>query len=187
MKNLVIKICVFTFIFILSMSMAAFAQDPDVENGKRSFHPEIQAGPEYDFRKTTWGMSIDEVKASEEKKPDGTGSMGKEEGVFVDYLAYFDISLIGENSQLMYFFSKDKLIEADIHFFNDSEGERLVDKMTSIFGSPQYDNLTEDGTAHFYGWQLGNTKLVLSTYLVKKQKNTPNATLTILDASQLEW
>ena len=155
------------------MSMAAFAQDPDVENGKRSFHPEIQAGPEYDFRKTTWGMSIDEVKASEEKKPDDERFL-KDMEEFSYSLSYIDVIFVNYNCQLMYLFDEGKLTTAELFFLKEPKSpnaEQLKQALESKFGTPQYDNVSEEQDIHFLGWSFENSKMVLMEYL----SGRPNA------------
>lgn len=55
----------------------------------------------YDFRKTNWGMSREQVKATEDKKPD-FNNIG-------DFCLWHKVTINGKDFTCFYFFLKDKL------------------------------------------------------------------------------
>ena len=98
-----------------------------------------QGGQPYDFRKTRWGMSIEEVKRSENSKPtDGINA-----GRFY-FLHYVD-TVVGLKVELNYTFEEHLLINAK-YIFNDNISEaiepieyfnRIKDSINKEYGDPR--------------------------------------------------
>lgn len=103
-----------------------------------------QDGQPYDFRKTRWGMSIEEVKRSENSKPaDGT-----KVGRFY-FLHYVD-TVAGLEAELNYTFEENLLTDAK-YIFNDNLSKeiepteyfnRIKDSINKEYGEPiQYSEV----------------------------------------------
>jgi len=112
-----------------------------ITNGQE-IRQEISSGNEkYDFRKTNWGMSKEQVKATEDKKPDI-----ESEGM----LAY-EGTISGKNFVYIYFFSEDKLhttsgsISTGEHTNKNlyiGDYEELKETLTKKYGKPTLDKVT---------------------------------------------
>lgn len=104
----------------------------------------------YDFRKTNWGMSKDQVKKSEKTNP-----LFQEENGF----AYADINVAGMNSDVYYYFNNDSLYQAiygitDDKYMNKTkyidDYERIKQTLTDKYGKQVedivhwYDDLWRD-------------------------------------------
>ena len=168
-----------TFAFCTS-GFASFAGAEPVYN------PEILAGPEYNFRKTTWGMTREKVMSTENKKPDDVGSVTIE-GINFDYLTYFDIPFHNYTGQLVYLFHEGELVNIDIHFFDHPKiGKELASVCTSIWGQPTRDEYDKDNDVLYSYWELNDTKILLISYLTRsKSVKTPgDATLRIYRSLQ---
>lgn len=95
----------------------------------------------FDFRKTTWGMSIEQVKATEDAKLDIEGD---------SELGYSGIKINGKDFICVYFFLEDKLYRSgygllgkhsnDNLYINDYEN--LKEALTKKYGKPRFDKVT---------------------------------------------
>lgn len=146
-----------------------------------AYNPEIAAGPEYDFRKIRWGMSIEEVKASEKENPDDERTLERK-GPFSYSIIYYDIDWIGNVGQLIYLFAGGKLVQADMHFMDGQAADMIVLACTEVLGAPKYDNISKDKKSYFYGWTAGKTKIILNKNLVE---NSASVTLTFLPSQEI--
>ena len=97
--------------------------------------------PEYDFRKTRWGMSRDEVKANEPSKLAFENENSIEYTVFIDDL----------QAQTSYKFQDDKLIRAGYYFpkeYDDKNEyietyEKIKEMIMEAKGPPALDKVVE--------------------------------------------
>jgi hypothetical protein len=136
-------------------------------------------GNKYDFRETNWGMSKEQVKATEDKKPD----------IESDGMLAYEETTSGKNFVYIYFFSEDKLhttsgsISTGEHTNKNiyiDDYEELKETLTKKYGKPTLDKVTwkndlykndeqDWGTAISVGhlayeasWETSTTKIDLS-------------------------
>lgn len=93
----------------------------------------------YDFRKTNWGMNKEQVKATEDKKPDF------DEDTFVEY----KVEISGNDFKCVYNFLQDKLYSS-IYIFNGThtnkndyiyDYENLKEILIKKYGKPKADEI----------------------------------------------
>lgn len=130
-------------------------------NSKEAFPsayvPEFRENSSYDFRKTRWGMSPDEVKAAENREP--TRSETKSSGVF--RVGYKDVDLFGVKIWLVYSFVDGKLWGAGYAKDKGLEGEfeKIAAKALAYYGDTK---LAKEDNISQYDWSQGeDTKVVL--------------------------
>jgi len=100
---------------------------------------ETKKAPEFNFRKTTWGMSHDQVKASEDKKPTGEKP---------DVVTYRD-ELDGIPAIVGYLFDGDKLTRAGYVMrgsYDDpnryiEDYSKVKESMIKTYGAPAQDEM----------------------------------------------
>lgn len=100
---------------------------------------ETKKAPEFNFRKTTWGMSRDQVKASEDTKPTGEKP---------DVLTYRD-ELDGIPAIVGYLFDGDKLTRAGYLMrgsYDDpnkyiEDYDKVKESMIKTYGAPAQDEI----------------------------------------------
>lgn len=94
----------------------------------------------YDFRKTNWGMSKEQVKATEDKKPD-----------FVDNtMLSYEVTISEKDFECAYLFLEDKLYGSGYLFFGEhtnknlyiDDYEELKEILTKEYGKPKIDKAT---------------------------------------------
>ncbi len=91
----------------------------------------------YDFRKTNWGMSKEQVKATENKNPDFED----------DAMLGYDVTISGKDFACMYSFLEDKLYESGYIFAGEHTNENLYiddyeelkETLTKKYGKPKMD------------------------------------------------
>ena len=132
----------------------------------------------YDFRKTNWGMSKEQVKATEDKKPDFEA----------DTTLGYDVTISGKDFACIYSFLEDKLYNSGYFFTGKhtnknlyiDDYEELKETLTKKYGKPKMDipglwknDLYKDDKSHWgmaisvghlaYGnsWETPNTKISL--------------------------
>ena len=132
----------------------------------------------YDFRKTNWGMSKEQVKATEDKKPDFEA----------DTTLGYDVTISGKDFACIYSFLEDKLYNSGYFFTGKhtnknlyiDDYEELKETLTKKYGKPKMDipglwknDLYKDDKGHWgmaisvghlaYGnsWETPNTKISL--------------------------
>ena len=152
--------------------------------GEQAFIPGIQAGPEFDFRKTRWGMTVDEVKASEGRGPDDEGNSETSAGTPYEYLTYVDIKFLGYQGHIVYIFDQEKLALIDVHFLNFSQKKQLLSRLEKRLGSPVFKNNNSERLISS-GWNFGNSKIIFRNYLIKTKYNR-SATITFYSAKKLQ-
>ena len=94
----------------------------------------------YDFRKTNWGMSQEQVKATEDKKPDF------EDNTMLGY----EVTISGKDFMCAYLFLQDKLYGSGYLFFGEhtnknlyiDDYEELKEILTKNYGKPKIDKVT---------------------------------------------
>ncbi|PKP55767.1 hypothetical protein CVT91_14760 [Candidatus Atribacteria bacterium HGW-Atribacteria-1] len=132
----------------------------------------------YDFRKTNWGMSKEQVRATEEKRPDFEA----------DTTLGYDVTISGKDFACIYSFLEDKLYNSGYFFTGEhtnknlyiDDYEELKETLTKKYGKPKMDfpgvwknDLYKDDKSHWgmaisvghlaYGnsWETPNTKISL--------------------------
>ena len=94
----------------------------------------------YDFRKTNWGMSKEQVKATEDKKPDF------EDNTMLSY----EVTISEKDFECVYLFLEDKLYGSGYLFFGEhtnknlyiDDYEELKEILTKEYGKPKIDKVT---------------------------------------------
>jgi len=94
----------------------------------------------YDFRKTNWGMSKEQVKAIEDKKPDF------EDNTMLSY----EVTISEKDFECTYLFLEDKLYGSGYLFFGEhtnknlyiDDYEELKKILTKEYGKPKIDKVT---------------------------------------------
>jgi hypothetical protein len=156
-------VCVVALALTLSCSVAAYAQQT----------PKI----EFDFRRTNWGMTRDEVKATEFGEPAESDE---------NLIVYTDVVGGYMEALVAYVFADGKLVQAKYLFLEEhadpsnyiSEYERVKQTLTLKYGPPKSDEeiwhnnthkdmLGEWGLAVKFGhlayragWETGTTEIV---------------------------
>ena len=111
---------------------------------------------EYDFRKTNWGMSIEEVKKSELKLEKSMWDLG-------NTLAYGRAMVLSKKVMIRYSFIDNKLIKAMYILMSEHTNKTdfitdytdFKDILTKKYGKPDYDTVSwknrlfEDDYAHW--------------------------------------
>jgi hypothetical protein len=98
----------------------------------------------YDFRKTNWGMSKEEVKATEDKKPDYDGDNVQ--------LSYYKVTISGKSGKdfsCNYYFVEDKLCSSIYGFSGEhtnknlyiDDYEELKEILTKKYDKPKIDKV----------------------------------------------
>jgi hypothetical protein len=91
----------------------------------------------YDFRKTNWGMSREQVKATEDKKPDFEA----------DTMLGYDVTISGKDFACIYTFLEDKLYNSGYFFTGEhtnknlyiDDYEELKETLTKKYDKPKTD------------------------------------------------
>ena len=94
----------------------------------------------YDFRKTNWGMSKEQVKATEDKKPDF------EDNIMLSY----EVMISEKDFECAYLFLEDKLYGSGYLFFGEhtnknlyiDDYEELKEILIKEYGKPKIDKVT---------------------------------------------
>jgi len=94
----------------------------------------------YDFRKTNWGMSKEQVKTTEDKKPDF------EDNTMLSY----EVTISEKDFDCAYLFLEDKLYGSRYLFFEEhtnknlyiDDYEELKEILTKEYGKPKIDKVT---------------------------------------------
>jgi len=94
----------------------------------------------YDFRKTNWGMSKEQVKATEDKKPNF------EDNTMLSY----EVTISEKDFECTYLFLDDKLYGSGYLFFGEhtnknlyiDDYEELKEILTKEYGKPKIDKVT---------------------------------------------
>ena len=105
--------------------------EQDIEQGVSS------ENEEYDFRKTNWGIGKEEVKATEDKKPDFED----------DTTLSYKVTISGKDFNCIYSFLKDKLYNSGYFFTGEHTNknlyiydyEELKETLTKKYGKPKSD------------------------------------------------
>jgi len=155
----------------------------------------------YDFRETTWGMSKEQVKATEDKKPDFEA----------DTMLGYDVTISGKDFSCIYSFLEDKLYNSGYFFTGEhtnknlyiDDYEELKETLTKKYGKPKTDipglwknDLYKDDKSHWgmaisvghltYGasWETSTTEI----YLMLSGDNYEISLILSYDSKELrEW
>ena len=124
------------------------------------YNPAFKAGPQYDFRKTRWLMTKEEVKASETDQIKEEGTFKNDE-VAGDYIAYPERNVLEYPAILGYLFQEGKLTITSYLYASYADiSADLLASYKETFGP--YDYVTTDGHTGDtkYTWDLGKNILV---------------------------
>jgi len=112
----------------------------------------------FDFRKSNWGMTIEQVKASEDKKPDFEGE------VTSGFVLSYEVQIDSKDYYCVYFFLEDKLYNSGYAFSknhtnkNDyiQDYEELKELLTKKYGKPSKKKLLSlyDREEIYWGYEL---------------------------------
>lgn len=202
MKILVVLFTLLSSTILIANSLEAITVDAKKvilhENGKWEYKKLENSSKKFDFRKTSWGMSKEEVKKSE------SGVIVKDDSV----LAY-NANIAGINSIVAYIFIEDRLVRAKYIFVQDYEDKNIYisnfqtfkNIITNKYDTPindqsywsneMYKNREDDwGTAialghlsYYSNWKSGSTdiKLTLSGNNYKFHFSTEYTSLELAD------
>lgn len=124
---------------LIGLSLFVFACSNDKQATDTPQAPQIdeEAVEKYDFRKANWGMSREEVMATEESEPIIVNENT------IDYSTV----IVNKQAQVGYTFKDDELIRAGFFFFGKFEDENeyiekynsLKEELTKVNGKPVID------------------------------------------------
>ena len=121
--------------------------------------PELQAGPEYNFRKTRWGMSVEEVIASEDME---VGMRGTEDDG-TEFIAYPQVRWGAHTASLEYFFDNNGLQMGKYFFYGQSNKIQFFNQIPvtvfSIYG--QCYSSERQGGYKIFAWDDGSSQIFL--------------------------
>ena len=113
MKNLLIKSSAAVFLATLFLFTSGIVATTHAEP---LYAPDLQAGPEYDFRKTKWGMSAEEVKATENMIVGREGILYPDDPRYT-FLIYPEVGFFEVLCSLSYIFDDNKLVSSKYSFY----------------------------------------------------------------------
>jgi len=160
--------------------------DGDATPGDTSAGGDDTDGPAYDFRKTRWGMSLSEVKSSEDADYVGAGTVGIGDEEYDTSLVYED-KIGGLDVTILYIFTNEKLSQAIYQFksrYSDPDTylvnfNKMVEAYKNKYGAPseveeeweneKYKNdpgkagqaLTEGHISYATTWQTLETEITV--------------------------
>ena len=138
---------------------------------------------EFDFRNSTWGMSVDEVAKSETAKFISGNFLLKYEDRVLGYLTtiYYSFDDVERLNSAMYSFKAEVQIES--HPYHD-EYSSIVASYTEKYGEPfpeeetVTDNESVSAVTHKTKWQTQTTDISVSLkYITSKEDGTVHAYL----------
>lgn len=125
----------------------------------QSICPNISYGEQYHFRKTKWGMTIEEIIEAEKPKKNRNIKMIKKTDY--DMLLYKDY-IAGFSSNILYTIREGKLTNAQCTILDINEGIEYFEKydilkefLTENYGKPVQ-------VAYYATWETSETKIILS-------------------------
>lgn len=135
-----LTLIIFT-LFIYACSNESTSNQAQTAQTNETGTQEIEIEEKYDFRKTKWGMSIEEVKESEDTEPI------EQSKNTLDYSTL----IYGREAQIGYTFNNDELIRAGLFFIPDPDtihGDidnylTIKDELTKVNGKPVLDTVKQ--------------------------------------------
>jgi len=129
---------------------------------------ELQAGPEYGFRKVRWEMSPEQVKKAETPKageetayPDGK----------INTLVYSGVECLGFECNLEYLFENGQLIAASYSLLPGQDYGEFKRKFEEVYGEYAFRFKLDNMERHF--WDVGGSEIYLEMPVSAKNENTP--------------
>lgn len=179
------KSYVFGFLLSFALCIGAF---PGKLSAEPVYNPEILAGPEFDFRKTTWDMTLNQVKKSEKRRVAEEGVYQEPEGYDSYYVAYTNVSCAGSKGYLIYNFYDDKLFSGTFLFFTKQDiSEALLEACISSLGSYDAKRISKPyGNAEVWYWDQGTTKVYLFSEPEKDEDDEYHSRLEFYTASSIK-
>lgn len=132
-----------------------------VPTGKPELYKEtFSQNGQYDFRKTSWGMAKEEVKVTENIKPDLEEDNRLVYSVEIDGRDYDCIYLFLENKLYRSWYTlKDKYINKDSYI---DEYKRLKELLTKNFGKPKKEgDISNIYSSNLTTWETSTTRIDL--------------------------
>ena len=132
-----------------------------VPTGKPELYKEtFSQNGQYDFRKTSWGMAKEEVKVTENIKPDLEEDNRLVYSVEIDGRDYDCIYLFLENKLYRSWYTlKDKYIKKDSYI---DEYKRLKELLTKNFGKPKKEgDISNIYSSNLTTWETSTTRIDL--------------------------
>lgn len=112
----------------------------------------------YDFRKANWGMTVEQVKASEDNKPDFEGEVAS------GFVLSYEVQIDSKNYYCMYFFLESKLYNSGYSFSENHTNkndyiydyDELKELLTKKYGEPSKKKLLSlyDREEIYWGYEL---------------------------------
>lgn len=129
---------------------------------------ELQAGPEYGFRKVRWDMSPEQVQGIEPAEPEKKTEYpdGKTET-----LVYADVNCLGFEADLRYLFEQDKLVAAAYVLPPRSNQVDFMHKLEEIYGEYAFRFKLDNVDRYF--WDVGGSEIYLDLPSSAKNKQAP--------------
>ncbi len=150
------------------------------------YNPIFQAGPQYNFRKARWLMTMDEVLASEDAAPAEEGLID-ESGFKGKYLAYPKISVFGHPAMPGYTFADEKLIIGSYFIKSEEDvAEDILEKCETQFGAHTYYTSANSNGEKQYTWDLGKTILTYNIAPYSSEQKERSYRLTFYYRKQLK-
>lgn len=127
---------------------------------------ELQAGPEYNFRKARWGMSEAEVREDEGARPAEEGQTARPDGLKA--VRYGKVDCLGFKAELRYLFEKDGLVGAEYELQPRQERNFFLHRLEDVYGKHVFrfkiDNIQR------YFWDAGGSDIYLDLPALAQSK-----------------
>ena len=150
------------------------------------YNPIFQAGPQYNFRKARWLMTMDEVIASEDAAPAEEGLID-ESGFKGKYLAYPKVSVFGYPAMPGYTFADEKLIIGSYFIKSEEDAtEDILKKCEAQFGAHKYYTDATPLGEKQYTWDLGKTILAYNIAPYSSEQKERSYRLTFYYRKQIK-
>jgi hypothetical protein len=160
MKNKSIIFLGLTVLLILSFSLTILAKEQV-----------------YDFRKTNWGMSKEQVKTTEDKKPDFEADT---------WLGYF-VTISGKDFRCFYSFLEDKLYKSGYSFTGKhtnknhyiTDYKNLKESLTKKYGKPKTDIVLWENNLFKNNKEKWGTAISVGHLLYRATWETPTTMIAL--------
>jgi len=131
----------------------------------------------YDFRKTNWGMSKEQVKTMEDKKPDFEADT---------WLGYF-VTISGKDFRCFYSFLEDKLYKSGYSFTGKhtnknhyiTDYKNLKESLTKKYGKPKTDIVLWENDLFKNNKEKWGTAISIGHLLYRATWETPTTTIAL--------
>ena len=166
MKKLVVKICTATFLFSLFLFCSEFGAQAEINIGASY---DLQAGPGYDFKKTEWGMSPEEVKSSENSAMINEQVKSEQNPNITNIL--YNANYFGVPGVLGYRFDSDKLVAAIFVFLQPIDiYQDLIRRSERSLGPYSFVGESKEENEVYLIWNVDWADVALISYPMDTEK-----------------